>query len=181
MAFFTKEELNNIGLKSLGDNVLISKLSSIYNPQNISIGSNVRIDDFCIISAGCGGIEIGNYCHIACYVSLIGKAKIKIGNYSSISSKSSIYSSTDDYSGLYLIGPTVDEKYRNVVSGDVILDDDVIIGASCVILPNVTIHNNVAIGAMSLVTKNIPSNEVWVGIPAKKIKNREKYVGTRCS
>ena len=56
MAFYNEIELSQLGLKSYGKNVLISKMSSIYNSPNISIGSNVRIDYFCVLSAGIGGI-----------------------------------------------------------------------------------------------------------------------------
>ena len=65
----------------------------------ISIGNNVRIDDFCVLSAGSGGIEIGNYIHIAVYMSLIGAGKITLCDFSGISSRVAIYSSNDDYSG----------------------------------------------------------------------------------
>lgn len=54
MGFYSREQLEKIGFKSLGKNVLISDKSSIYSPENISIGNNVRIDDFCILSAGGG-------------------------------------------------------------------------------------------------------------------------------
>ncbi|WP_375577900.1 hypothetical protein ABWH96_12675 [Marivirga tractuosa] len=103
MAFLSKLELQKIGFKELGENVQISDKVSIYNPANISIGSNVRIDDFCILSAGEGGIRIRNYVHIACYVSLIGKELIEVQDYVGISSKSAVYSSSDDYSGEYLV------------------------------------------------------------------------------
>ena len=62
MSFLSKKELNDLGFKSLGENVLISDKCSIYNAKNISIGDNTRIDDFAILSAGDGGIEIGNTC-----------------------------------------------------------------------------------------------------------------------
>lgn len=114
MGFLKKNELENLGFSQIGDNVLISDKCSIYNPSKISIGSNVRIDDFCILSAGENGIKIGNNVHIACYVSLIGKESIDIGNFVGISSKTAVYSSSDDYSGNYLTGPTVDEKFKNV-------------------------------------------------------------------
>ena len=65
--FYTKKELKKIGFKSVGSNVSISNKTSIYNPQNITIGNNVRIDDFCFLSAGIGGIQIGNYIHISIY------------------------------------------------------------------------------------------------------------------
>ena len=105
--FYTKKELDKIGFKSVGNNVLISNKASIYGAQNIEIGSNVRIDDFCILSAGDGGIKIGNYIHIACYAHLIGAGEIIVEDHAQISGKASIYSSSDDFSGDFLIGPTV--------------------------------------------------------------------------
>ena len=56
MGFYTREQLEKIGFKSIGENVLISDKTSIYSPQNISIGNNVRIDDYCVLSAG-GGVH----------------------------------------------------------------------------------------------------------------------------
>ena len=63
-SFMSAAELRNIGFKSIGINVNISKKISIYNPEFISIGNNVRVYDFCILSASNNGITIGNYVHI---------------------------------------------------------------------------------------------------------------------
>lgn len=49
-SFYTHDELAEIGFKSCGKNVLISRKASIYSPAKIEIGDNVRIDDFCILS-----------------------------------------------------------------------------------------------------------------------------------
>ena len=79
-SFYSQEELRELGLKRYGENVLISRKSSIYQADKISIGSNVRIDDFCILS---GEIEIGNYVHIAAYTSLFaGDAGIRMEDFS---------------------------------------------------------------------------------------------------
>ena len=67
--FLNETELKKIGFKKVGKNVSISDKCSIYNAKNIEIGSNVRIDDFVILSAGEGGIKIGSHIHIACYAS----------------------------------------------------------------------------------------------------------------
>lgn len=52
----------------------------------------------------------------------------------------------------------------------VIIGDNVWIGGDATILPGVTIGDNVVIGAGSVVTKDIPSNVVIAGNPAKIIK-----------
>lgn len=46
MSYLTRDEIENFGFNKIGRNVLISDKTSIYNPQKISIGDNVRIDDF---------------------------------------------------------------------------------------------------------------------------------------
>ncbi|MFB0769890.1 hypothetical protein ACEU5N_19765, partial [Aeromonas salmonicida] len=65
MAYLNKEELEYFGFISYGENVKISDKASIYGANKIKIGSNVRIDDYCVVSAGEGGINIGSYIHIA--------------------------------------------------------------------------------------------------------------------
>lgn len=53
----------------------------------------------------------------------------------------------------------------------IIIRNNVFIGAHCTILKGVDIGENSIIGAGSVVTKNIPPNEIWAGNPAKFIKN----------
>ena len=172
--FYTKEELTEMGFKSFGENVLISDKSSIYGAKNIEIGSNVRIDDFCIISAGEGGIKIGNYVHIACYASLIGNGKIVLGDFVGVSGRVSIYSSSDDYTGLAMTNPMVPEKFKKVNNGDVIINKHTIIGASSVILPNVNIGDGCAIGALTLINRDCEEYSIYTGNPFKKIGKRLK-------
>ena len=81
MGILSKDQLMKMGFKSVGNNALVSDKSSFYNTGNISIGNNVRIDDFCVFSAGEDGIEIGNYIHIACYTSIIGKGRIQLEDF----------------------------------------------------------------------------------------------------
>lgn len=174
MAFLTKSEAKAMGFKHIGENVLLSNKASYYNCKNISIGNNVRIDDFCILSAGEGGIDIGNFIHIAAYSLLVGAGKIKIKSFAGISSRVSIYSSSDDYSGEYMTNPMIPTEYTNVQHGNVTLGKHVIIGSGTVILPNVEIEDGVAVGALSLVNQSCDSFYIYAGNPAKKIKKRKE-------
>jgi len=174
MSYLTKEELLKIGFESFGENVSVSNKASIYNPHKIIIGDNTRIDDFVVLSAGDGGIEIGDNVHVAIFSSLIGSGKIFINNYSNISSRVSIYSSSDDFSGDYMTNPTVNSKYTNVLNGDVIIGKHVIVGSGSIILPKVKIGDGVAIGALSLVKKDCMSFSMYAGVPARFLKKRSK-------
>lgn len=173
-SFYTEKELKAIGFKKLGKNVLISKKASIYGANNMEIGNNVRIDDFCFLS---GKIILGNYIHISAYSLLVGgKEGIEMEDFSGLSSKVTIYAVTDDYSGEYLTNPTIPEEFTKHISKKVHLKKHVIVGTNSTLLPGVTLEEGVAIGAMSLVRKSIPAWKIAVGSPAKVVLERKKKI-----
>lgn len=176
MAFLSKEQIQSMGFKSVGENTLLSDKASYYNCKNISIGNNTRIDDFCVLSAGEGGIKIGSYVHIAIGVSLIGNEIITVKDFAGLSSRVSIYSSNDDYSGEYMTNPMIPSEFTNVTHGAVSIGKHVIVGSGSVILPNLTLEDGVAIGALSLVTKNCTEFGVYIGTPAKRVKERSRLL-----
>ena len=174
--FLTETELEKVGFKKIGKNVFISDKCSIYNAKNIEIGSNVRIDDFVILSAGEGGIRIGSHIHIACYSSLIGGGEIIVEDFSQVSSRVTILSSSDDFSGDFLVGPCVSSEFTNVKSKKVLLKKHSVIGTGSTILPGVTLHEGAAVGAMSLVKNDVDEYTIVYGVSAKKLKNRSKKI-----
>lgn len=172
MAFLTRSQLDAIGFRSIGKDILLSDKACIYGAENISIGDNSRIDDFCILSAGEDGIIIGQHVHIGCYVSLIGHAKITIDDFAGLSGRTSVYSSSDDFSGNFLTGPTVDSSFTNVGHKPVHIGKHVIVGAGAIILPGVKIGEGSAIGAMSLVSRSCDTFSLYAGSPARFVKQR---------
>ena len=145
-SFYSKEELSQLGFKSLGDNVLISRKASFYGISRIFIGSNVRIDDYCVLSSGKGGNHIGNFVHIAIFASLQGEGKITLEDFVGISSKVSVYSSNDDYGGEFMTNPTVPSKFTGVTHADVTICRHALVGSGSVILPDVTIKEGAVVG-----------------------------------
>ncbi len=170
-SFYSEEEIKHLGLKSYGNNVRVSRKVSIYAPEMIKIGDNVRIDDFCVLS---GSIVIGSNVHIAAYCALYGGEGITIGDYSGLSARCTLYSVTDDFSGNFLVGSCVNNGVRNLIRGKIEIKRYVQVGAGCVVLPGVLLNEGVAVGAMSLVNKTLPQWSICYGIPAKWQRERSK-------
>lgn len=171
-SFYSEDELKKIGFRRCGTDVYISRKCSIYSAGMIEIGNHVRIDDFCILS---GKISLGDYIHIAAYTALYGgESGIIIKDYANVSSRVSIYSITDDYSGESMSNPMIPEKYKRVFSKQVKIGSHVIIGASSVVMPGVEVAEGGSFGAFSFVNRSTESWSMYVGIPCRKIKNRRK-------
>lgn len=172
MSYMTGKEMQSLGFKSLGCNVKISSKASIYNCDQIEVGDNSRIDDFCVLS---GAIKIGHHVHLTPMCLVAGGEKgIVIDDFVTIAYGVKVFTQSDDYSGQTMTNSTVPEKYKNEYKGRVIIKKHSIIGAGSVIMPGIILAEGASIGAMTLVTKNTESWSIYVGVPAKKIRNRSK-------
>lgn len=171
-SFYKEDELKDLGFKFVGKNVLVSKRAIIYNHDQIEIGDNSRIDDLCILS---GNIKIGKFVHVAVCSRLSGsKAGLILKDFSGVSYNSTLIANSDDYSGEFLTNPCVPMKYKKYISEPVILEKHALVASHCLIVPGVKIGEGTAIGAMSLVLKSTEDWSIYVGIPAKRLKDRKR-------
>lgn len=132
-------------LKGLGSNVIILDRVKIVSPENIVISDNVFVGENVYIY-GHGGVKIGNYALLAPGVSIISFDH-------GFSEKNKPFF-------------TQQQKLEPITIGN-----NVWIGKNSIILKGVVIGNDSIIAAGSVVTKNVPSNCVVGGNPAKFIKN----------
>jgi NAD(P)-dependent dehydrogenase (short-subunit alcohol dehydrogenase family)/acetyltransferase-like isoleucine patch superfamily enzyme len=169
--WITVEELKKKGVTVYGTNILVSSFVNIYNPSNLILHDNIRIDDFTIISCK-GKVEIFNHVHIGSHCMINSSTNIILGNYSGISSGVKLFGGCDDFSGNFLTNPTIPSKYLSVQVGDIILENHVLVGASTVILPNVVLKEGTSVGALSLIKKSTEPWKMYCGTPLKLIKDR---------
>ena len=161
-------------LKHCGQNVIIGKTVRIRYPELVSIADNCIIDDFTYISTQ---LEMENNVHISAGCKLIGgpKCKVTMQSYSTFSPNVVIAAGSDDYVG-GIATPMVPESVKGDVEyGDVVIARHSIVGAGSVIMPNVKFGEGAAVGALSLVKEDLESWSLYAGIPAQKLKNRNKH------
>lgn len=163
--------------KSHGKNIKVYPQAKIINPQNLDVGSNVIIDDFTFLHVG-EGSKIGSYVHIAAFVNITGGTHFEIGDFASISSHSAIFTSTDDFLGNGLTNPTVPPEFRKPIRSTVKIGKHCMLGAHVVVIANaegITIGEGAVVGAGSLVKGNLDPWGIYVGVPARKIGERQRY------
>ena len=113
-----------------------------------------------------GEINIGENCGIS-NCCIVSQSKITIGDYVYIGGGVRIYD--NDFHSVYINERL--NKPNLIPSKEVIIGDRVFIGGHSIILKGVKIGNNAVIGAGSIVTNNVSENQIWAGVPAKKVKD----------
>lgn len=172
--FLTRAGLLDLGLGAVGEDVSVDATAILYGASRISLGSHVRIDAGAVLSAGAEGIVVGDHVHIAVRVFMTGAARIELRDFAGVSAGTAIFSSNDDYSGGWLTGPTVPDDLRNVTSAPVVLEEHTIVGAGSVILPGVTIGKGAAVGALTLVRRDVPPFAIVAGPRGEVIGERDR-------
>lgn len=129
---------------SIGDNTKIGTFVEVQ--KNAAIGKNCKISSHTFI---CDGVAIGDNCFIGHSVVFIND-----NHPASVNSKGELEQEKD----------WIDRYVKTIVG------NNVSIGSNATILGGITIGDGALIGAGSVVTKNVPPNQIWAGNPAKKIR-----------
>ena len=134
---------------SVGDNVAVFTGVYLLHPENIIVGSNVSIQPMCYLECGGvkGGITIDDDVSIAHGVTVMATSHTFADNTEKI-------------------------RDQEVVCEPVHIEENVWIGAKAAILSGVTIGRGCVVGAGAVVTRSTEPDGVYVGVPARRIKER---------
>ncbi len=155
-----------------GDGTFISRQVVIRRPRQVRIGNRVALDHGVYITTGA---DIGSFVHIAPYVTVIGGAqgRLVMGNFASAAAGSRIICGSDEHLGAGLVGPTIPAEYADRLQvAPVIFERAANVATNVVILPGVTLAEGTVVGACSLVRESTEPWGVYVGVPARRIKDR---------
>ena len=164
-----------MGFHRIGSNVTVHQMARIVAPENITLGSDIVIDDFVFIGAH-QRLILGNHVHVAAHASITGGGKVLVSDFCGISSGARLISGTDDFTGGALTGPTIPAEFRRAHRGRIVLEPHVVVGSNAVVLPDVTIGEGSTVGAGSVVTQNLDPWGVYAGSPARRINHRDQEV-----
>ena len=131
-----------------------------------SCGTNVFIDSSCLILPP-AGLVIGDNSSISAFTTIYAQYAVTIGDNCLVSSNCGISSYNHIQSSN---NRRRDEDQDHKFSKSVSIGNNVWIGMNASILPGVKIGDNSIVGSGSVVTRNIPPNEIWAGNPARSIK-----------
>lgn len=118
-------------------------------------------------------IYFGNNCEVNMNCTFLDDNKIIIGDHALIAPNVQIYTAYHPTSAAERFGPPKPDgtfEFCKTQTAPVGIGDHVWIGGGVIILPGVTIGNNVVIGAGSVVTKDIPDNVIAYGNPCKVVR-----------
>lgn len=159
----------------IGRGTIISPRAAFHGHRNIKIGRNCRIDDFAVLSAGDGCIEIGDNVHIGPHCCICGAGKITIGDRCGLSGRASIYSSSGDMRFLGSSGnPMLPDEHERAISADVVMEPGSVLGVGAVLMPGVLVGEDTVVGAMGLVPANarLDPRSIYAGVPVRRIGDR---------
>lgn len=140
-----------------------STRTDLFPYNNFSLGNYSVIEDFTTINNAVGDVTIGDKTIIGIGSVVIGP--VAIGNNVLIAQNIVMSGLNHGYEDINL-----PPSEQDVTCKQIIINDNVWIGANSVITAGVTLGKHCVIGAGSIVTKSIPEYSVAVGNPAKIIK-----------
>ena len=131
--------------------------------RKFSLGDYSVIESFACINNAVGDVMIGNHTRVGLHNTIIGP--VIIGNHVNLAQGITVTALNHIFEDS---NKRIDEQ--GVSTNQVVIEDDIWIGANAVILPGVTIGHHSVVAAGSVVTKDVPPHSLVAGVPAKIIK-----------
>lgn len=172
--YFSAVELAAMGFARIGGNVQVHRSVYVVGASKLSLGSDIRIDAFTIITCGSEESSIGDHVHISTHVFIAGRSGFDLGAYSGISSGSKLFTTSDDFSGEFLTGPTFPDTVTNASARRIRIGEHAVTGANSVVIPGGELGEGAILGTLSLAKTVLAPWHIHAGVPARSVKARSR-------
>lgn len=156
-----------------GDHFGLPRSTLVHRLANITgviqAGENCRIDAFVTIT---GDLVMGDNCHIGTGVAVYAAAGFEMGEGCALSPGAKVFTVSEDVDSGLVSSHAQSALERAALAGAIKFGCFVVIGANSVVLPGVTVGDQVQVGALSLVNRDLPGQGIYVGAPARLLRAR---------
>lgn len=145
----------------------------VLRPEVVAVGDQSRVDSFVKLEGGLG-LTIGRQTHVASFAHLgVGGGRLVVGDAVGICSGAKVLSGTALPEGRSM-SAAAPALWQSIVRGVTTIGDYACICTNAVVLPGVTIGTGAIVAAGAVVTGDVPPWEVWAGVPARRVRQRER-------
>jgi len=160
----------NRGHICLGSDVHIGDFCRVLagaRSDSIRIGDRTFIHDFCILRTAGGFIHLGCECSLNPFCVVYGDGGVTLGDCVRIAAHTTIVAAEHKFDRL-----DIPITQQGTVGHGIVIEDDVWIGANCVITDGVRISSGSVVGGGAVVTRDVKPNTIVVGVPARPLRQR---------
>lgn len=156
-----------------GNHITIYHPVTLINQEEMVLGNHILISEYAYVAAGMG-LHIGNFIHIATHTSISGGGFCVLEDFVGVSAGARIITGSEDIMGGGISSPMVQERFRSFYRSYVHCKRHSFISTNAVILPGVTLGEGAVVGSNSVVTKDLDPWGIYIGAPARRVKDRPK-------
>ena len=131
--------------------------------QTFSLGKKSVVESYACVNNAVGAVRIGDHSRVGLHNTIIGP--VRIGDHVNLAQGVVVSGLNHGFSD-----PEKRFDEQQVTTAEVVIEDDVWIGANCVLTPGVHIGSHSIVGAGSVVTHDIPPHSLALGVPAKVVR-----------
>jgi len=165
--------VDRCAFKEIGENVTIYDPVTLIKPEKMVLRNNIIISEYAYIASGLG-LHIGNFIHIATHSSISGGGVCILEDFVGICAGVRLITGSEDIMGKGIAVPTVSDDCRSYFRSYIYCKRHSFISTNAVVHPGVTIGEGTVVGSGSIVTKDLEPWGVYIGSPAKRVKDRPR-------
>ncbi|HEY6758953.1 MAG TPA: hypothetical protein VI318_05660 [Baekduia sp.] len=155
---------------AVGEGVQVFADALVLNPGAIALADGARVDDYCRLEGGTR-LDVGRYVHISSFVSIFGGGTCLIGDGAALAGGAKVITGSDQADACMSAAAPI--EWRHVERHTSVLDHLSFVATNATMLPGTSLGVGAILAAGAVAVKDVPAWEVWGGVPARKVGERD--------